>query len=105
MRDFIAKKKLIKFRKSGTYSRLVQRYKNKLEHERHNKSIPSDQSERCEEIPEGLLKNNQTNVIPDSVPINDVENAPNISNTEQTVAENCKKVHFPILYHITIIIF
>lgn len=87
MRDYLTKRRIVKARKSGTYSRLLQRYRKKWKLSRNNNPDPSEQIERAIEHPDEFLPEIQNHVIPETLPINDADDLPDISNEDQSVSE------------------
>lgn len=83
MCDYLTKRKIIKARKSGTYSRLLQRYRKKWQLSRNSNLDPSEEVER----PDDFLPEIQNNAIPETVPPNDAEYLPDISNEDQPMSE------------------
>lgn len=97
MREYLNKKRLIKARKSGTYSRLLKRYKKKWQLADKN-HVENEKSEP--EFSEDVHIDNQPEFPgPGDLPRNMDDEIPNVSN-QMAPNNSCKNTYRKLLIHL-----
>lgn len=88
MREYLKKLRLIKARKSGAYSRLLQRFKKRWQLAKNNGVATENPDIR---ITAEVSIEEQCEDLPEEVPMNFVDELPSIPNNDPIASQNSSK--------------